>query len=50
MRSIIGIAEQFDLRLIVEGVEDAATLELLRGMGVAFVQGFHLGRPARVKP
>jgi PAS domain S-box-containing protein len=50
VRSIIGIAEQFGLQLIVEGVEDAATLELLRGMGVAFVQGFHLGRPARVKP
>jgi PAS domain S-box-containing protein len=50
VRSIIGIAEQFELQLIAEGVEDGATLELLRGMGVDFVQGFHLGPPARAEP
>jgi EAL domain-containing protein (putative c-di-GMP-specific phosphodiesterase class I) len=26
-------------------VEDAGTLEILRGLGVDMVQGFHLGRP-----
>jgi EAL domain-containing protein (putative c-di-GMP-specific phosphodiesterase class I) len=46
VRSIAAVAEQFELELIAEGVEDEATLELLRGMGVDFVQGFHLGRPA----
>jgi PAS domain S-box-containing protein len=46
VRSIIGIAEQFDLRTIAEGVEDGATLELLRDLGAHYAQGFHLGKPA----
>jgi len=49
VQSIIGIAAQFGLRTIAEGVEDAATLELLRGVGADFAQGFHLGRPAPVR-
>jgi EAL domain-containing protein (putative c-di-GMP-specific phosphodiesterase class I) len=28
------------------GVEDEATLDLLKDFGVDFAQGFHLGRPA----
>jgi EAL domain-containing protein (putative c-di-GMP-specific phosphodiesterase class I) len=31
---------------VAECVEDAATLEALRELGVDHVQGFHLGRPA----
>jgi EAL domain-containing protein (putative c-di-GMP-specific phosphodiesterase class I) len=27
-------------------VEDAATIDILRDMGVELVQGYHLGRPA----
>jgi PAS domain S-box-containing protein len=46
VQSIIGIAQQFDLQTIAEGVEDEATLELLAGMGADLAQGFHLGRPA----
>jgi EAL domain-containing protein (putative c-di-GMP-specific phosphodiesterase class I) len=45
VRSIIGIAQEFGLQTIAEGVEDAATLELLREMGADFAQGHHLGRP-----
>jgi PAS domain S-box-containing protein len=48
VQSIIGIAEQFGLSTIAEGVEDQATLELLRGMGADSAQGFHIGRPAPV--
>jgi EAL domain-containing protein (putative c-di-GMP-specific phosphodiesterase class I) len=48
VQSIIRIAESFGLRVIGEGVEDAATLELLRELGVDYAQGFHLGRPAPV--
>jgi PAS domain S-box-containing protein len=44
--STIAIAQQFELQTIAEGVEDEATLEILRSMGARFVQGFHLGRPA----
>jgi PAS domain S-box-containing protein len=46
VQSIIGIAERFGLRTIAEGVEDEATLELVRQLGADYAQGFHLGRPA----
>jgi PAS domain S-box-containing protein len=46
VESIIQIARQFGLRTIAEGVEDEATLQLLRALGADFAQGFHLGRPA----
>jgi EAL domain-containing protein (putative c-di-GMP-specific phosphodiesterase class I) len=46
VRSIVGIAAHFGLRTIVEGVEDAATLELLGDLGADYAQGFHIGRPA----
>ena len=48
VQSIIGIAEQFDLETIAEGVEDQATLELLRDLGARYAQGFHVGRPAPI--
>lgn len=48
VQSTIAIAQQFGLRTIAEGVEDQATLDLLRELGADFVQGFHLGRPAPV--
>jgi PAS domain S-box-containing protein len=49
VQSIIRIAESFGLRVIAEGVEDAATLDLLSQLGVDYAQGFHLGRPAPVE-
>lgn len=48
VQSIIGIAEQFELKTIAEGVEDAGTLQLLRELGADYAQGFHLGRPAPI--
>ena len=44
--AIVDLAHGFGQRTIAEGVEDAETLDLLRELGVDFVQGFHLGRPA----
>jgi PAS domain S-box-containing protein len=46
VRSIIDIADQFDLRTIAEGVEDEETLSLLTDLGAHYVQGYHVGRPA----
>lgn len=48
VQSIVGIAEQFKLATIAEGVENQATLELLREMGADYAQGFHLGRPTQI--
>jgi PAS domain S-box-containing protein len=46
IRGIIGIAREFGLRTIAEGVEDGPTLELLRELGADLVQGHLLGHPA----
>lgn len=48
--SIIGIAREFGLKTIAEGVEDEETLQLLRQLGADYVQGYHLGRPAPWSP
>jgi EAL domain-containing protein (putative c-di-GMP-specific phosphodiesterase class I) len=48
VQSIVGIARQFELMTIAEGVEDEATLSLLRELGADYAQGFHLARPAPV--
>ena len=44
--SIGTIAKSLGMRTIAEGVEDEATLDCLADIGIDFVQGFHLGRPA----
>ncbi|MCW2988594.1 MAG: hypothetical protein JWM24_1532 [Solirubrobacterales bacterium] len=44
--AIVGLAKDFGYQTVAEGVEDAATLALLRDYGVDFAQGFHLGRPS----
>ena len=49
VQSIIGIAEQFGLRTIAEGVEDEPTLDLLRELGADYAQGFYTGRPASLR-
>jgi PAS domain S-box-containing protein len=46
VRAIIGVARQFDLKTVAEGVEDGATLEELRRMGTDYAQGYFIGRPA----
>jgi EAL domain-containing protein (putative c-di-GMP-specific phosphodiesterase class I) len=46
VRAIVSLAQAFGLQTIAEGVEDEATLQLLRDEGVDYAQGFHLGRPA----
>jgi len=44
------IARALGVETVAEGVEDAATLELLREYGVDRAQGWHLGAPAPVEP
>ena len=45
VRSIQEIAEKSDTLVIAEGIETQAELLVLRDVGVAFGQGYHLGRP-----
>lgn len=46
--SIVGIAAGLGQSTIAEGVEDAATLLVLRELGVDLAQGFHIARPAPI--
>ena len=45
VKSIIHVAQNFEMTTVAEGVEDEETLSLLVEMGVDLVQGYHLGRP-----
>jgi PAS domain S-box-containing protein len=46
VEAIVGLARGFGLKTVGEGVEDEASLNLLRKLGVDYAQGFHTGRPA----
>jgi PAS domain S-box-containing protein len=46
VEAIIGVAKQFDIKTVAEGVEDEATLEALVAMGADYAQGYWIGRPA----
>jgi len=43
--AIVRLARTLNFRLIAEQVEDNASLEMARGMGIDFAQGYVLGRP-----
>jgi predicted signal transduction protein with EAL and GGDEF domain len=46
VQAIVRVARQFKIETIAEGVEDRATLDELRRIGVDFAQGYVIGRPA----
>lgn len=49
VRSIIGLAQQLEIRVVAEGVEMLDQAKTLNELGVEFVQGFFYGRPADEK-
>lgn len=50
VEAIIGVARQFKIKTIAEGVEDQPTLEEMRRMGVDYAQGYWTGRPEPLAP
>ncbi|MGB3393834.1 MAG: EAL domain-containing protein [Stenotrophomonas sp.] len=50
VRAIIEVARGMGKLTVAEFVEDEATLQMLREMGVDMVQGYHLGRPQADHP
>lgn len=45
VQSVTRIAHSLDKTVVAEHVEDQQVLELLRGYGVDYAQGYHIGRP-----
>lgn len=43
--AMVGLTQRLGQEMVVEGIETAEQVELLRSMGVALGQGYHLGRP-----
>lgn len=43
--SIIGLGHGLGMQLVAEGIEDEATMELLRALGCDIAQGFYISRP-----
>ena len=47
VQSILGIAQSFGLEVIAEGVEEAATLDLISELGAEYAQGPTWDAPPR---
>jgi EAL domain-containing protein (putative c-di-GMP-specific phosphodiesterase class I) len=45
VRSIVDLAHNLSLRVVAEGIEDEATMNLLSTFGCDTAQGFHFSRP-----
>jgi EAL domain-containing protein (putative c-di-GMP-specific phosphodiesterase class I) len=45
VRTIVELAQILGLRVVAEGIENAAQLGALRGLGCGYGQGYHLCRP-----
>lgn len=50
VRSIIAVAANFGIKTVAEGVESPRALELLRELGVDYVQGYLIGPPGPLAP
>ncbi|HUP45730.1 MAG TPA: EAL domain-containing protein, partial [Thermoanaerobaculia bacterium] len=46
VRNLLGLANEFDCDLILEGIETAATAAAAVELGIKFGQGFHFAHPA----
>lgn len=49
VRAIVRMAESLDLTVVAEGVEDEATLELLREIGAVQAQGYYFSVPLPIE-
>lgn len=45
VEAMLGMATNLGLQVIAEGIEDAATIDLLVALGCSSGQGYHIGRP-----
>jgi len=50
VRALVQVCQAYGIRTVAEFVQDEPTLRLLRELGVDYVQGYLIGRPAPVLP
>ena len=50
VRTLLDLASGFDLETVAEFIETPAEAQLLRELGVTYLQGFHVGRPDLQRP
>lgn len=48
VRAIVGMAKNFNLKIVAEGIEDAEEVYTLSGLGIDFAQGYHFSKPLPV--
>jgi len=48
VESIVGVAENFGMATVAEGVEKQAAMDVLTDLGVNLIQGYLVGRPAPI--
>jgi EAL domain-containing protein (putative c-di-GMP-specific phosphodiesterase class I) len=48
--AVVNMARTLNFRLVAEQIEDVASLEAARAMGIDFVQGHAIGRPRPLAP
>jgi PAS domain S-box-containing protein len=49
VKAIVDVAGNFDIKTIAEGVESQGVMDLLKGLGVDYAQGYLLGKPAALE-
>jgi PAS domain S-box-containing protein len=49
VEAVVALARGFGLQTVAEGVEDRATLDLLRALGVDMAQGYFIARPRPIE-
>lgn len=47
VRSTVQLAHELGIKVVAEGIEDAACLAFLKGIGCDYAQGYFVGRPLR---
>jgi EAL domain-containing protein (putative c-di-GMP-specific phosphodiesterase class I)/GGDEF domain-containing protein len=50
VRALVQVCQAYGIHTVAEFVQDEKTLRLLRELGVDYVQGYLIGRPAPVRP
>jgi PAS domain S-box-containing protein len=50
VRALVQVCQAYGIHTVAEFVQDEPTLRLLRELGVDYVQGYLLGRPAPIEP